>query len=168
MPSTESLALQLRVRSGLGRHCPDDLVQSFSDMPTRVVTPFLATPCRVRGFDIEPNERRTLRLVFNRIAPPARWCNTSRIGIYSAVGRCALLGILSVSFPASVNILLISRKNAAPADVRWTSTLRLSSGSGFRRTRSNSPRRSSARVIAGFDTLSSAASPRIVCASSFT
>jgi hypothetical protein len=31
MPSTEGLVLQLLPKSGLGGHCPDDAVQSFSD-----------------------------------------------------------------------------------------------------------------------------------------
>ena len=53
-----------------------------------------------------------------------------------------------------------------PDGVRCTSTLRRSSGSTLRRTRSNSASRSSARVIAGFDTFRSAASPRTVCAAS--
>ena len=52
-----------------------------------------------------------------------------------------------------------------PETVRWTRTLRRSNGSVLRRTKSNSERRSSARVIAGFDTLSLAANPRTVCAS---
>jgi hypothetical protein len=30
MPSTEGLVLQLLPKSGLGGHCPDDAVQSFS------------------------------------------------------------------------------------------------------------------------------------------
>ena len=69
-------------------------------------------------------------------------------------------------FPASANIFVRSRWNAMPVAVRCAKTLRLSRGSVFRRTRSNSERRSRARVMAGLDTLSLAANPRTVCASS--
>ena len=77
---------------------------------------------------------------------------------------CARLG---VAVAASDMMVRRSRRNAAPFSVRCTSTLRRSIGSILRRARSSSPRRSSARVIAGLETLRSAASPRTVCAPSW-
>ena len=73
-------------------------------------------------------------------------------------------GPLSAVLAASPMIERRSRRNAAPFNVRCTSTLRRSSGSTLRRARSSSPSRSSARVIAGLETCSSAARPRTVCA----
>jgi hypothetical protein len=86
-------------------------------------------------------------------------------GSYTATGRCVLAGVLSASPPASASIFLKSRRNAMPVAVLCAKTLRLSMGSVFRPTRSNSERRSRARVMAGLDTLSLAANPRTVCAS---
>ena len=64
--------------------------------------------------------------------------------------------------PTSPMIVRRSRRNAAPFSVRCTRMLRRSIGSTLRRARSSSPSRSSARVIAGLETLSSAARPRTV------
>ena len=77
-----------------------------------------------------------------RLAPP-----TSTL-----VGRAGM-GVLLALFPALASVLLRSHRNPMPVAVCRTRTLRLSSGSVFRRTRSNSDRRSRARVMAGFDRL---------------
>jgi hypothetical protein len=72
--------------------------------------------------------------------------NAKRLsGFYTATGRRVLAGVLSASPPASDSIFLRSRWNAMPVAVHCAKTLRLSRGSVFRRTKSNSERRSRAR-----------------------
>ena len=77
-------------------------------------------------------------------------------------GSCVAVCPLRAAVAASDRIERRSRRKAAPLTVRCTRTLRRSAGSTLRRAKSSSPSRSSARVIAGYDTYRSAARPRTV------